>query len=561
VARRLVRDESGMTMGLAVIMIVLIGVMGAGLLTFVRSDLNSVIEENKGQKALDIADAGVQAAKAHLRVDPFRQHYDTDVTNDCTIIWNANNTEVLEPGGPRVGGDNWSKSTDIYDPDENGYCEGEVTSRDNDGDPNTDPNPDTPWPEQFGVTKCFPDSTCETGGRFHVTIECFDQAGDDGDEALIPDPCVTEAGTAPEDLPANGQNGTKFFKITSTGYDTTTGDGAIRKIEAIYTTSKRTYSPIAYWTPRNILFIGNALTVKRMSFFAGRKIGGVRGSGPGSTIADPRPGPEAIYRDWNAPPYNTTPRKDASGNPVIDAGFGAIQFVCGPQYTEINIGNCTVGTRLPPNGYNDYDSLTNPRFVESPNSPQPTNQITFPFDPGGSILNPRSLIDPGLLEEMRAAASEQGNYCQVGGGSNPWQFGSNCSIDDWTDEGAIYFIDGAGSTIEYNIAKNYPLTARGIIVVNDGNFELNSQSQGFQGVIIVVGDGGNAQTGAGGTGHYEQRGVAKLDGYVTASSNITIRGEVDPDLTTEEIVDLNTFVDVKLWSWRECYINNATCNF
>ncbi|CAA9389604.1 MAG: hypothetical protein AVDCRST_MAG93-9656, partial [uncultured Chloroflexia bacterium] len=81
--RRFTRYESGMTMPLALMMIVLIGVMGAGLLAFVQNDLKSVIEENRGQKALDIAEAGVQAAKAHLRVDSFRQHYDTNRSNDC----------------------------------------------------------------------------------------------------------------------------------------------------------------------------------------------------------------------------------------------------------------------------------------------------------------------------------------------------------------------------------------------------------------------------------------------------------------------------------------------
>ena len=65
-ARRLVKDESGMTMALAVIMIVLIGVMGAGLLTFVSRDLNTVIEENRGQRAFEVADAGIAAAKRQL---------------------------------------------------------------------------------------------------------------------------------------------------------------------------------------------------------------------------------------------------------------------------------------------------------------------------------------------------------------------------------------------------------------------------------------------------------------------------------------------------------------
>ena len=58
-ARRFVEDESGMTLALAMIMIVLIGVMGAGLLTFVNRDLNTVVEENRGQRAFEMADAGI----------------------------------------------------------------------------------------------------------------------------------------------------------------------------------------------------------------------------------------------------------------------------------------------------------------------------------------------------------------------------------------------------------------------------------------------------------------------------------------------------------------------
>ena len=64
--RRVVEDESGMVMGLAVIMVALIGVMGAGLLTLVVTDLHATIEANRGQRAFEMADAGVEVAKARL---------------------------------------------------------------------------------------------------------------------------------------------------------------------------------------------------------------------------------------------------------------------------------------------------------------------------------------------------------------------------------------------------------------------------------------------------------------------------------------------------------------
>src|SRR5215216_5115796 len=81
--RRFVDDESGMTMALSVIMIALIGVMGAGLLTFVSRDLNTVLEANQGQQAQEMADAGIAAAKRHLSItDALPSHYETTNTAD-----------------------------------------------------------------------------------------------------------------------------------------------------------------------------------------------------------------------------------------------------------------------------------------------------------------------------------------------------------------------------------------------------------------------------------------------------------------------------------------------
>ena len=57
-------------------MVVLIGVMGAGLLTFVTTDLTNVLSVNQGQRAFEMADAGVQAAKRQLDSDHKATSYD-----------------------------------------------------------------------------------------------------------------------------------------------------------------------------------------------------------------------------------------------------------------------------------------------------------------------------------------------------------------------------------------------------------------------------------------------------------------------------------------------------
>ena len=97
--RRFVRDESGMTMGLAVIMILLLSVMGAGLLTFVSKDLNTVAEENRGQRAFEVADAGIGVAKRQLTADcsddpdACNGHYDDPIVDPLApaddIQWSA----------------------------------------------------------------------------------------------------------------------------------------------------------------------------------------------------------------------------------------------------------------------------------------------------------------------------------------------------------------------------------------------------------------------------------------------------------------------------------------
>lgn len=83
---RFVKDQSGMALGLAVVMIVLIGVMGAGLLVFVQSDLEAVVEVNQGRKALEVADAGAQAARVRLLRDIRAAHYDVDDSSTPRFI-------------------------------------------------------------------------------------------------------------------------------------------------------------------------------------------------------------------------------------------------------------------------------------------------------------------------------------------------------------------------------------------------------------------------------------------------------------------------------------------
>ena len=66
---RLLRGECGVALALAIMLVVLIGVMGAGLLTVVVSELGATIEANQGQRAFGMAEAGIEVAKSRLAGD------------------------------------------------------------------------------------------------------------------------------------------------------------------------------------------------------------------------------------------------------------------------------------------------------------------------------------------------------------------------------------------------------------------------------------------------------------------------------------------------------------
>lgn len=80
--KRFLEEERGVAMALAIGVMVIVGVMGAGLLVFVQNDLNTVVEVNQGQIALETADAGVKAARSHLAGVASPARYDGSGTDD-----------------------------------------------------------------------------------------------------------------------------------------------------------------------------------------------------------------------------------------------------------------------------------------------------------------------------------------------------------------------------------------------------------------------------------------------------------------------------------------------
>jgi type II secretory pathway component PulK len=84
--RRLPCEERGMALGLAIIVVVVIGVMGAGLLTFVATDLQAVVAVNRGEQAFELAEAGIEVAKAHLANDGSQANWSSGELHMASVV-------------------------------------------------------------------------------------------------------------------------------------------------------------------------------------------------------------------------------------------------------------------------------------------------------------------------------------------------------------------------------------------------------------------------------------------------------------------------------------------
>ena len=200
-----IRGESGLALALAIIMIVLIGVLGAGLLAFVQRDLEAAIEVNQGQRAFEIAEAGVQVAKQQLLLKRSVGHYDVDTSTD----------------------------PDYY----GSTCDVAEESEDSEWSPEGEGNSE-------GVTRTFAD------GRFDVTIRWLNA----DPSAAAPARCA-----APE---ATAEAGVDYFEVISIG---TYGD-ARRTIEAVYETYGLGV-PRGFFTPSSIE-ISDAANIESVGLFS-----------------------------------------------------------------------------------------------------------------------------------------------------------------------------------------------------------------------------------------------------------------------------------------------------
>lgn len=497
--KRLFRDESGVALGIAIMVMVIVGVMGAGLLVFVRNDLEAVIEVNQGQKAFDIADAGAEVAKQQILGDKVPAHYDVE---------NLSHPEYVVAGC----------NTDANDPDDGVDATNDIQRA---------PIGENWAPDGGGQTRNF------AGGRFTVTIRWLSQ-----------DPLADPRCVAPETT-SSPEPGVDYFKVISTGEY----GNAIRRIEAIYETYNLSV-PLAYYTPGELNIAGTACIDSVSLFTSNTATDAVDFDGNGGCAGGGHiTGPDLAYGDWNDPPFdafNKTPRTGPACTKTLPNGTVVTKTCAGIGA----VGGIRDSTRL---GTLDYDATTTPRFVAAPTTdPQGTGEITFPFDVGSQPDANR------LCDEAKA----QGNYTADPTTSNTTNF-PNWPASSSNQTVVCYeFTDTTNShTLRWTVAGNETLTGayagckgpirQGTLVIRNGGFSIKSGSNValFRGVVVTRGPEAlqNSEVG-----DASLTGNNCLDGFVNSTGPITIAGSVIP-ASSQEANDRPGFYGVRTWGWRELY--------
>jgi hypothetical protein len=468
--RRLLKDESGMTMGLAVIMILLLSVMGAGLLTFVSRDLNVVIEENRGQRAFEVADAGIAAAKRQLA-----SGVDTTKYND----------PVLDPLAP-VNDIQWSAAA------------GGLTLNDLDEiDTTTDSvnvkikyRSDT---EDFLVVSEGDYGTAKRKieAIFEPKPPAIDQTQNNRGQPLYYTPSSIMI-----DGPNVGIKGISMFTRKDVLIEDGRTDAATTSTPYSYACFKADYANDATGCPTMPTSNSDPGTLARMQ-------------GVGDELCDWDTAPPLAggncFKVQGQPVgqgnYNTNGRRNASLQKVQDVGFGAEGKICSvPPGSALTIGTCPVNTSIASaeDGY-VYDSTTTPQFIAKElydpptccdpgaNGPEnPPDTITYPFP----RLEPKAEYFRRLVEDPTKGTYWEGQ--PEGDPNSDWGLST-------ANASKVAFVDAGGGTVRFDPPGQGGTTGaggssyKGMIVVWCGDLQ---QLDNFRGIIFnLYGEGLSSSDG------------------------------------------------------------------
>jgi hypothetical protein len=473
--QKFARDESGMTLGLAMIMILLIGVMGAGLLTFADTNLQTVVEVNRGQRAFEVADAGVEVAKRQLA-----SHCAADPTT-CSEYYD--DTEDGQIGAP----DNqWS------------VINGGVTLNDLDMDE-----------DAFGRADSVHIVIDRRNLQNDYVITSTGTYGEAGEEAKRKIEAIIKGITA--DNVGEGLGHPIYYTPSAVTIEVDETDPA--RVEGF------TLDDISMFSEQDILIEGIATPDEFVNEYGqgddkSIKISGGNAEELGNwNSMDPR-----YFNDPK--PYNTTPRLTTTvhtvgNNPPRDIvstddfdtpGFGAEGKICELTATDPTPGLCDSTFQSIADGVSSYDSTTgthapdgtpntNTASPPRPVSPAQAQKCTFmskPFPANGQCYItypfPRPEPPPAKIKFAAEEADTETDrhYWSVATEGTP-DWGAllpGCTDPDGCMDRLVFVDAGAAAEpLEYvNDGR-----AQGVMVVWCGDLQLNSD---FKGVIFnLYGDG------------------------------------------------------------------------
>ncbi len=538
--RRILEDEHGITMPLAIFTMVIIGVMGAGLLTFVMRDLDTVVETNRGQTSQEMADAGLEVAKRQLsRVDARPSQYDGDALN---------------------GESPWA---DDGSPMPLAFASEEAT---------------------VGIRYLPPPSGPSETAR-----------SDRAPEVL---PAGAVDGSADDDTDPDYPRERHYFRVTVEG-SAGAGGETLRRFQGIYKTENYQL-PVGYFATRDITIYDTATKINGISLFAERyiknlnpakKTGGVVKCG---TLC----GKDQAYGNWAFYPDATLDPNDGRANPynrvpraTDDAGAAALGVVGSASCPPSSGGGLTYAS-TPENdkqklrtanpqhyGERDFDRDSDQKCTGATlgTSEKPGFSANTWGDPANQLsLNPPQItypfptrdesFDTTMLNDLKAKAVDQGHYVRVDNGAAS----QDIEIDDGpgpktpaeavypetNDMGTVVFVEFTGSakgSVLYKAGRSGDLY-KGTIVVVNGDLNTSSSSADYQGVFLVrdAVSPGSVTTESRVT-TFNNGGSLDIDGYANVEGDLTLRGSVGGTLPGELLNGIAGLVSVDLWSLRECY--------
>ena len=444
-ARRFVGGESGMTLALALIMIVIIGAMGAGLLAFVNRDLVTVVEENRGQRAFEVADAGIQAAKRQLANVSNRTIYDGNGEPTTDNVCGNDDTQW---SGLRCGTPAGLTLQDL----------------DGDGDPTDSVNVIIYYRSDRGDFRVVSTGTYGNSKRRIEAIFKGIEAGAGGGEDIghpvyyTPSSIkIMSTGSNPVQL-----NQTSLFSR---------GDILIQSVQSY---------PITNTTQ----FGGD---------FSSNNTGAIRQAGGDDKLCDwdsKIPVQQGCFQGGTDGPWNTMPRP----NHYAEPGMAAEGKICSFGYlttttslpTAANAGICSPAASSIADGLHGFDSTTIPKFEVKPC--QLSGSATCPDNDTGPLSYPFPLPRPIPSGLKAAACHPPGTNTTVCPKTPPpvSYFEGNPSSSTWgldntnASNSRITFIDAQNKTLVFQPSDQ---RLKGIIAVWCGRVELN---QDFEGIIMLL---------------------------------------------------------------------------